>query len=290
MQNRNDDQIELINKFKNYLVKFEKNYYEPEKNSIFYPATYSECIGSYILSKKHHKKKGFFKNLKIVLSDVLYSLKYKRLEEVEKKCDLFYDRLIVTWAFRKNFKKDGSIDDRYFNINSKNIKNTLWFVIYQSEKIPTKVDKNIILFNPISDKINFINLFSLILENLKFLISTNYFLSSISNYNHFSKIFIRNIAPYINHDIKKLLIPYEGQPFQNKLIQYIEKNFSNIKTVGYIHSPPLALPSNFIYKNFSPKKIIVNGNDQLRCFSKILGWKRSNIILAPSFRFFKQKI
>ena len=116
MQNRNDDQIELINKFKNYLVKFEKNYYEPEKNSIFYPATYSECIGSYILSKKHHKKKGFFKNLKIVLSDVLYSLKYKRLEEVEKKCDLFYDRLIVTWAFRKNFKKDGSIDDRYFNI------------------------------------------------------------------------------------------------------------------------------------------------------------------------------
>ena len=25
-------------------------------------------------------------------------------------------------------------------------------------------------------------------------------------------------------------------------------------------------------------------------FSKILGWKKSDIILAPSFRFFKQKI
>ena len=190
----------------------------------------------------------------------------------------------------KEFQKDGSIDDRYFNINSKRIKNTLWFVIYQSEKIPTKIDKNIILFNPKSKRINIINLISLILENLKFLISANYFLSSISNYNHFSKIFIKNISPYINEDVKSLLIPYEGQPFQNKLVQYIEDNYSNIKTIGYIHSPPLALPSNFIYKNYFSKKIIVNGNDQFRCFSKILGWKKSDIILAPSFRFFKQKI
>ena len=54
--------------------------------------------------------------------------------------------------------------------------------------------------------------------------------------------------------VKSLLIPYEGQPFQNKLVQYIEDNYSNIKTIGYIHSPPLALPSNFIYKNYCPKK------------------------------------
>ena len=290
MQNIKDAQVELINKFKNYLVKFDRNFFKPEKNSLFYPATYSECIGSYILRKKYHEKKSFIKNFRIVLSDILYSLRYCKVEEVKKKSDILYNRIIVTWAFEKNFKKDGSIDDRYFNINSKSIKNALWFVIYQSEKIPTKIDKNIILFNPKSKRINIINLISLILENLKFLISANYFLSSISNYNHFSKIFIKNISPYINEDVKSLLIPYEGQPFQNKLIQYIEDNYSNIKTIGYIHSPPLALPSNFIYKNYCPKKIIVNGNDQFRCFSKILGWKKSDIILAPSFRFFKQKI
>ena len=57
MQNIKDAQVELINKFKDYLVKFDKNFFKPEKNSLFYPATYSECIGSYILRKKHHEKK-----------------------------------------------------------------------------------------------------------------------------------------------------------------------------------------------------------------------------------------
>ena len=70
---------------------------------------------------------------------------------------------------KKNFKKDGSIYDRYFNINSKKIKNSLWFVIYQDEKKPAKIDKNIVLFNPKSNKINFINVYSIILENIKFL-------------------------------------------------------------------------------------------------------------------------
>ena len=38
-------------------------------------------------------------------------------------------------------------------------------------------------------------------------------------------------------------MPYEGQPFQNTAfkINYIDKN---IKTVGYIHSYPMGLPSN----------------------------------------------
>ena len=101
MQNIKDAQVELINKFKNYLVKFDRNFFKPEKNSLFYPATYSECIGSYILRKKYHEKKSFIKNLKIVLSDILYSLRYCKIEEVEKKSDIFYDRIIVTWAFER---------------------------------------------------------------------------------------------------------------------------------------------------------------------------------------------
>jgi len=129
----------------------------------------------------------------------------------------------------------------------------------------------------------------LIIKNLRFITSINYFLSSISNYNYFSKIFIKNVSPYINNNLKTLILPYEGQPFQNKLIQFVKKKNLNIKTIGYIHSPPLALPSNFIYKNYSPQKIIVNGQDQLKCFSKILGWKKSDIIFEPSFRFVKKK-
>ena len=288
MHGNKNEQINLINKFKNYLKKFDKNYYKPDKNSIFYPATYSENIGSYILKKHYFKNQSFFKSFKIILADILYSLKYCKKLEI-KKIFFFYNRIIVTWAFKNNFLKDGSIDDRYFNINSKNIKNTLWFVIYMDKTNPLKIDNNIILFNPVSNKINLLNLL-LIFKNLKFLFSINYFLSSISNYSYFSELFMKNISPYINENIKTLLIPYEGQPFQNKLIQHIEENFQNIKTIGYIHSPPLALPSNFICKNYSPKKIIVNGQDQIECFSSILGWNKNDIILMPSFRFLQKKI
>jgi hypothetical protein len=83
---------------------------------------------------------------------------------------------------------------------------------------------------------------------------------------------------------------YEGQTFQNRLISFISKEFKNIKTIGYVHSPPMAIPSNFFFKESSPDKIILSGKDQIYCFTKYLGWKKSKIIFLPSFRFNKSKI
>jgi len=83
-------------------------------------------------------------------------------------------------------------------------------------------------------------------------------------------------------------MPYEGQPFQNNLISYLKEN-TNVKTVGYIHSPPLAFPSNFIKKKFSPSKIVLNGNDQLKCFVNCLGWNKKDIKVKESNRFLNKK-
>ena len=82
-------------------------------------------------------------------------------------------------------------------------------------------------------------------------------------------------------------MPFEGQPFQNRLIYFLKENYPIIKTIGYIHSPPLAVPSNFIHKSNSPSQVILNGKDQLYCFTKILGWKKSSIKVLPSYRFLK---
>ena len=49
------------------------------------------------------------------------------------------------------------------------------------------------------------------------------------------------------------------------------------------------MPSNFIFKYNSPDKIILNGKDQEKCFTKILGWKKSKVSFMPSFRFLKNK-
>ena len=66
-------------------------------------------------------------------------------------------------------------------------------------------------------------------------------------------------------------MPYEGQPFQNLIIKDVRKIALKVKTIGYIHSPPLALPANFMRKSFSPDQLIVNGKDQLYCFNRYLG-------------------
>jgi hypothetical protein len=83
-------------------------------------------------------------------------------------------------------------------------------------------------------------------------------------------------------------MPYEGQPFQNNLISYLKEN-TTVKTVGYIHSPPLAFPSNFIKKKFSPSKIVLNGDDQLKCFVNYLGWNKKDIKVKESNRFLNKK-
>ena len=50
MQNIKDAQVELINKFKNYLVNLIEIFLSLKKFTIL-PTAYSECIGSYILRK-----------------------------------------------------------------------------------------------------------------------------------------------------------------------------------------------------------------------------------------------
>ena len=100
---------------------------------------------------------------------------------------------------------------------------------------------------------------------------------------------LKEIDPFINHYVKNVVMPFEGQPFQNKLIYFLKKNYPRINTIGYIHSPPLAVPANFIRKSNSPNQVILNGKDQRYCFTKILGWKKSNIKVLPSYRFLKLK-
>ena len=39
---------------------------------------------------------------------------------------------------------------------------------------------------------------------------------------------------------------------------------------------------------YCPDKIILNGKDQARCFTKYLGWKKKQIKILPSFRFLKK--
>ena len=286
-----NSQVKILKKMKYFLSLFNNSEY-PEKNSIFYLNTTSSFIGSYIIQTFSDVKSwNFFAKFLIVLKDINYIFNYINYKIYKPKKITNYKKIIVTWAYEDNFIRNGSLNDRYLNVNSKEIKDCLWFVIYMSNTIPKKIDNNIVLFKPKTLKsYDIIHFFDFLRKNIFILFKNfKYYLTLKSNYNYFAEIFLENINEYLVKDLKLILMPFEGQPFQNKLVNLVKNKNKKIKTIGYIHSPPLPLPSNFLFRSGAPDKIILNGKDQIYCFNKILGWKKNNIIYLPSFRFLKKK-
>ena len=79
------------------------------------------------------------------MRDIIYSLNYINVKVLTPPKKFNYDKIIITWAFQNNFEKDGSLNDRYFNINSSCLNKTLWFVVYLSPINPKVVGENIVL-------------------------------------------------------------------------------------------------------------------------------------------------
>ncbi len=283
------NQVNLIKKTKKFISIFQTKKFKPFNNSIFYLGNTSTYVGSYILDSLSEKKKNFFLNFYIILKDFLYGLNYNNYKVIKPLKRIRYNKIIITWAFEDNFKKDGSLNDRYFNINSKQVNKILWFIIFQGKKVPKKIDDNLVLLIPeVKKSFNFLKIINYNIKHFSFLFKDfRYFLALISNYNYFADIFAKSIKGFLVKELKFIITPFEGQPFQQKFFKKIKDQNKNLKIIGYAHAPPLPLPSNLIFKSGSPDQILVNGKDQKYCFNKILGWKKSQIKVFPSFRFIK---
>ncbi len=283
------DQFQLLYKVKKFIKKFSTK--ENDRNlQELYLSPNSE-LGVFFLNSLMKKKINIFESLITILKDVLYSLRYINHKIFAPVNLPEYKNIVVTWALKKDFKDDGSFVDRYLNVRSNKLKNILWIVIYMDKKTPKKLKDNIVLFKPIEKiSFNFLPILNLIIRNIFTLFtSPKLYMFSISNNNFFSNIFAKETKKFFHKNINKIIIPYEGQPFQNKLIQTISKKFKRVETIGYIHSPPMSMPANLIYRSTSPQKIILNGKDQIHCFTRHLGWNKKKILFLPSFRFFERK-
>ena len=285
-----DEQIKLIKSAKNYYDKYNKNKYGLQRNNFIYLSSFAKNIGFVTLQNLSNIKQNIFSNLKIILNDVFYGLYYGNVKIFHnKKIIKKYKKLIVTWSIDNQFESNGSFNDRYLNINSSSIKNTLWFIIYLSDKLPLKLKDNIVILkNKDKEKKSYFFFITKIFFSLKYIFfGKTFFLNKISSYKIFGDVAVDKIKNFFHKNIKVLFMPYEGQPFQNEIFSFSKKNFKRIKNIGYIHSPPLGLPANFIKKESGPDKLVVNGFDQQKCFSNLLGWKKKQIKVLPSRRFLK---
>jgi len=162
----------------------------------------------------------------------------------------------------------------------------LWFIIFSDEKINHNLNDNIVLYVKKKNKKNYIlNFFFL----FKILILNFYSFNKVLNLLNWQYLYAINLLENFKKiSIKKLeltLLPYEGQPFQTFLIDYIRKNTGS-KIHGFVHSYP-SLPTHLIKRKISPNKLIVSCKDQKYSLIKYFDWNENEIDFKDSSRFMK---
>ena len=131
------------------------------------------------------------------------------------------------------------------------------------------------------------SIFFLISTIIRILIKYNLNFRQIFHYLSAQTIFAELINKqileiYKNNKFNKVILPYEGQPYQN----YIFKNLKrlNVNTVGLIHSILPAIPLNLLKRDGSPDKLYISGKQQKKILIKLFGWKNNEIKLTNSLR------
>lgn len=281
-------QIYLISKVINFNKELANEKSKLQNGSISYFSSFGECLGYAILKFWIGGLKNILSAFNIFIKEIIFtynviSFRIINANNIVKK----YDKIIITTGLYKNFK-NGEFVDNNFRISSKKISNSLWYVVYLDSKIPSIIPKNVIIFKNSGQKSLF-KLVKIVFNNiLTSRFSIKKFVNDTNGSSQLSKALDKSFKKILIPKIKMVLMPYEGQPYQNNIVKSIKEYSNSIKIKGFIHSYP-SLPTHLIKKKYSPDKLIISSKDQLHSFTKYLGWKRNNIEFKRSARFFYKK-
>jgi|TARA_B110000037_G_scaffold97302_1_gene114082 hypothetical protein len=279
-------QILLLNKFKEKIKRLKKKDIDVSLSALCYGCTWYDNFSLYSL------KDLYLNNWKSKF--VLFYFFLKGLPEIatidnfnikSMKPKQKFNNLILTWGKQSDFYKYTGFKDRYLgNKSSKNKKKLT--IIFATEKIKhIKLFTNEILFFNNHKK----NKYFLLLKTLlKLLLNSNFSFYKFYNYANFYSMFSilvlnKITAIIIKNDIKKINIPYEGQPFQDYLIKNLKINFPKIKITGYVHATQ-PLPLHLINKDNSIDKMVVSSHDQFYHMHKRLDWPTHKLSIKKNIK------
>lgn len=283
-------QLYLINKVKNYFIYLKKKNIDLSKSTFCYINTYSLTPGFGKILIWINEKFSIIKLIFYIIKSIIFISTLSNYKIYTQKTKLNAKYIIFTWANNSNFQNK-IFCDQFSNLKSQKISDTVFFVIYSDYILPKKIPNNVICFYKPNLNYSFIYLFKVFFSKIKILFdSPSSFFHYFSYQTIFAEIISKHFFENVNLDkVQKIVMPYEGQPFQNYIFKNIKKIKNNIRTIGFVHSMMPALPLNFIKREGAPEKIYVSGISQRDILYKYLGWKKKNIFICPSIRI-KKKI
>ena len=179
-------------------------------------------LGFEYLKFKILKRSGFLKFLLMLVKDLYNAFTisgYVILNKFEidgKRKIIFSNASIV------DFNEHGLFTDRYFKINSKDYYDFIFILMYSSEEIPNNIPKNVILLKR-KKKFFLTEFITFFLEILKLNKKSNYFYN-FSAANKISEKILLILNKVINFkNVDKIIVPYEGLPFQQGLFLEAKK-------------------------------------------------------------------
>ena len=258
------------------------------KNSFFYYALWGNCIGFEKLKLFLKGKTKFLSFFKVYFKDIFSICFGHDFEIFNFSASNKRKIILISSASKSNFYKDGSYTDRYFQINSKDFKNIIFYLDYLDKDLPERLDENIVLFRLKKTSV-LIGIFSFIMYFFKNFIKVISFKGSVSEFtsqtiraeNLFQKISsLENITHF-----EKLILPYEGQPFQQFFVKEAKKINKDLLAIGYDHSAPHSLPFHLFYRDGAPDLLYMNGQSQIDHLISYQNWPKNKIKLIPSLRY-----
>ena len=286
--NSNNYHKKILNKVGKYYNNDKLYYLQNIIHNKFYLNCWDKGIGKDYLNLLGGKNlfliKIFIRNIKILVID--FFTNYYIENENKIKFENKYKYICISWALKDDFSIDGKYHDRYTNSHSRESKESIWILLNLGKKTPKNIDENIIL---ITRKYSFKNLFKKILlyiRNYLFFKKDKENINlSITGYKKYN-IVKKYISKVINsNEIKIVFTPYEAQPYQIGIFNFINKRYKDIITVGYIHSSLPPLPAEYFYRVGSPKLLLTHGKKQKNILIEKLNWNKNKIRNISSLRY-----
>ena len=280
-------QKNILKKISDFFIINKKEYLKNIISNKYYLSTWQAGLGrdyvEKIIFNKKNWKEIFIKKFKNKLFDYVLKQYLHKNKKIKFKN---YKYICISWAFKDDFSLDGEFHDRYTKTNSRCCPNTIWILLVDKKEMPNKYDENILLIsNDYSLKYFLNNIFT----DLKRKFSNQSEDKSINtlstNYKKYKVIKDAINMVIKNNPIDIVFTPYEAHTYQVGFFSNIHNNFKNIKTIGYIHSSLPALPTEYCFREGSPKILLTHGLSQKKILTNLLNWDKKKIFNINSLRY-----